>query len=358
MSVLFRPTLESLPAYVAGRNVPGAIKLASNESAYGPLPYVVERVAATAANANRYPDIVCSEIGEALAERYATTPDRVVVSCGSASLCQQLLAATCDSGDEVIFGWRSFEAYPIMAGIVGANAIKVPLTSGGAFDLEAMADAITDRTRLIFVCNPNNPTGVAVDGTQLKAFLDRVPPTTLVALDEAYHEFVDDPAVTDGTTLLAQYPNVIVVRTFSKAYGLAGLRIGYGLAGDPAIVDAARRTQAPFAVTQVAQVAALASLEAPAMEQLAERVREVQSERVRVRDELLSLGYAVPPTQANFVWLGNGPADRGGVDAPSFSQHCEAAGVIVRAFPTDGVRVTISTPAENDAFLAAARTAR
>jgi histidinol-phosphate aminotransferase len=346
-----------MPSYAPGRTVPGTIKLASNESPHGPLPFVVERVAEIAAAANRYPDILSVAVGEALAAKYGTTPDHVVVGCGSASICQQLIAATCDQGDEVLYGWRSFEAYPIMASIMGATSVQVPLTPSGAYDLDAMAAAITERTRIVFVCNPNNPTGVAVDGATLERFLDRVPSTVLVALDEAYHEYVDDPAVSDGMQLLSRYPNLIAVRTFSKAYGLAGLRIGYGVAADPAVVNAARQVQAPFAVTQVAQGAALASLEPQAMEQLAARVAEVQQERVRVRDELLALGYPVPTTQANFVWLPEGPRDSGGIDPAEFAKHCEAGGVIVRPFAGWGVRVTISTPAENDVFLAAARTA-
>jgi histidinol-phosphate aminotransferase len=357
MAVRLRPTLSSLPAYVPGRNVAGAIKLASNEIPYPPLPHVLERIAASAGHANRYPDNFASELTAELAAKFGVGTDQVVVGCGSVALCQQLASACAGEGDEVLFGWRSFEAYPIITAITGAAAVRVPLTAD-TYDLAAMAAAITERTRLIFVCNPNNPTGTAVDGTALATFLDQVPGDVVVVLDEAYREFVTDSAVIDGTTLLTRYPNVIVLRTFSKAYGLAGLRVGYGIAADPAVTDALRQTQVAFAVSQIAQEAALASLEIEAENELKTRVAEITAERDRVAAELRGLGYAVPASQANFVWLGNGAAETGGIDAHSFALACEQRGLIVRAFADSGVRVTISTPSENDRFLEAAGTLR
>jgi histidinol-phosphate aminotransferase len=357
MTVRLRPTLASLPAYVPGRSVPGAIKLASNETTYPPLPHVIERIAAVAAEANRYPDSFSVELGAALADRFSVDADRVVVGCGSVSLCQQLVLATAGEGEEVLFGWRSFEAYPIITAVAGASAVRVPLRDD-VYDLAAMAAAITDRTRLVFVCNPNNPTGTVVDPAELEAFLDKVPADVTIVLDEAYREFVTDVTSLDGTTVLDRHPNVIVLRTFSKAYGLAGLRVGYGIAADPAVAAAVRQTQVPFAVTQVGQAAALACLEPEAEQQLAERVAEVTAERSRVSESLRSLGYAVPPSQANFVWLGNGAAADGGIDAASFAAGCEQRGVIVRAFADSGVRITIGSPAENDTFLTAAAALR
>jgi histidinol-phosphate aminotransferase len=353
MTVRLRPSLASLPAYVPGRTVPGAIKLASNETTYGPLPHVLERITAVAADVNRYPDSFSTELGSALATRFSVSPDRVVVGCGSVSLCQQLVLATAGEGDEVLFGWRSFEAYPIITVVGGATAIRVPLADD-AYDLDAMAAAVTGHTRLIFVCNPNNPTGTVVSGKALTAFLDTVPSDVMVVLDEAYREFVTDPASIDGTSLIGSYPNLIVLRTFSKAYGLAGLRIGYGIASDETISNAVRQTQVPFAVTQVGQAAALACLEDTAEKQLAERVAEVTAERGRVTAGLRGFGYAVPESQANFVWLGNGPADDGGIDALTFAAGCEDRGLIVRAFADAGVRVTVGSPRENDQFLSAA----
>jgi histidinol-phosphate aminotransferase len=357
MTVRLRPSLAALPAYVPGRTVPGAIKLASNETTYPPLPHVIERIAAVAAEANRYPDSFSTELGAALADRFGVSADRVVVGCGSVSLCQQLVLATAGEGDEVLFGWRSFEAYPIITAVGGATSVRVPLVAD-VHDLGAMAAAITERTRLIFVCNPNNPTGTVVPAADLLTFLSAVPAEVTVVLDEAYREFVTELGSLDGTTVLDRYPNVIVLRTFSKAYGLAGLRVGYGIAADPAVAAAVRQTQVPFAVTQVGQAAALACLEPEAEKQLAERVAEVTTERSRVGDGLRAMGYAVPDSQANFVWLGNGAAEAGGIDAASFAAGCEQRGVIVRAFADSGVRVTIGSSAENDAFLAAAAALR
>ncbi|MCW2542011.1 MAG: histidinol-phosphate transaminase [Frankiales bacterium] len=353
MSVRLRPVLASLPAYVPGRSVPDAVKLASNETAYGPLPHVLQRIGDAAVQANRYPDTNSVELTEALAEKYRIGAGNVVVGCGSVSLCQQLVLATADAGDEVLFGWRSFEAYPIVSAVGGAVGVRVPLVDE-RYDLDAMAAAVTDRTRLIFVCSPNNPTSTVVAGADLVAFLDRVPSDIVVVLDEAYAEFVRDPAVLHGATLLDRYSNIIVLRTFSKAYGLAGLRVGYGLAADPALATAVRQTQNAFAVTQVGQVAALASLEPEAERQLMERVDEVVLERGRILDELRSMGFRLPDSQANFVWLAEGEAADGLIDTAAFAAGCEERGVIIRPFVGDGARVTIGTAAENDKFLSAA----
>jgi histidinol-phosphate aminotransferase len=357
MTVRLRPTLASLPSYVPGKSIPGAIKLASNENSYPPLPHVLNRISEAAAGINRYPDTNSTALMQALASKYEVSIEQLVVGCGSVSLCQQLVLASAGAGDEVLFGWRSFEAYPIITAIAGASAVQVPLMDH-VHDLAAMAGAVTDRTRLIFVCNPNNPTGTVVSGAVLVEFLDRVPSDVLVVLDEAYTEFVTDPTVTSGIGLLARYPNLIVLRTFSKAYGLAGLRIGYGIAADPAVAMAVRQTQVPFAVTQLSQVAALASLDDEAEKQLAERVAELVDERGRVSEALRSYGYRVPDSQANFVWLSQGEASDGGVDALSFAAGCERLGIIGRAFADSGVRVTISNAAENDRFLMAARQLR
>jgi histidinol-phosphate aminotransferase len=348
VSVQLRQVLGTLPAYVPGRTVPGAIKLASNETPYPLLPHVVDRIAAAAADANRYPDNGSSELTAALAAKFGVAAERVAVGCGSVSLCTQLVQAVADADDEVIYGWRSFEAYPIITAVSGASSVQVPLRAY-VHDLDAMAEAITGKTRLVFVCNPNNPTATAVRRDELVAFLRRVPENVVVALDEAYREFVTDPEVPDGTTLLDEHPNVVVLRTFSKAYGLAGLRVGYAIAADPAIATALRQTQVPFAVTTVAQQAALACLEPAAEAQLMKRVDEIVAERDRVHRELIAMGYDVPPTQANFVWFPLGAA------TADWAAHCERQQVIVRAFAGAGARVTISNAEENDRFLAAAR---
>jgi len=351
VTVQLRPVLGDLPAYVPGRTVPGAIKLASNETPYPMLPHVVERVAAFLPVANRYPDSASVELAEVLAAKFGVPADRVAVGCGSVSLCTQLVQAVADAGDEVVYAWRSFEAYPILTAVSGASSVQVPLRDF-THDLPALADAVTERTRLVFVCNPNNPTGTAVRREELVSFLRAVPSHVVVALDEAYREFVSDPSVPDGTTLLDEHPNVIVLRTFSKAYGLAGLRVGYAIAADPALTAALRQTQVPFAVTTVAQQAALACLEPEAESQLLARVASIVEERARVVAELAALGYDLPPTQANFVWFPLGDA------TAAWAAACEEHKVIVRAFAGAGVRVTISNREENDAFLQAAAAAR
>jgi histidinol-phosphate aminotransferase len=344
--VRLRPILDTLPSYVAGRTVPGAIKLASNETPYPPLPHVVERITAAAAEINRYPDNSSTQLTSVLAAKYGVDVGQVRVGCGSVSLCTQLVQAVTDADEEVMYAWRSFEAYPIITAVSGASSIQVPLRDH-VHDLDAMAERVTGKTRLVFVCNPNNPTGTAVGRDALVRFLRAVPQDVVVALDEAYREFVSDPDVPDGLTLLAEFPNLIVLRTFSKAYGLAGLRVGYAIAADPALPAALRQTQVPFAVTTVAQAAALASLEPQAERELLARVADLVRERDRVRATLLNLGYEVPPSQANFVWLPLGDAT---ID---WATGCEERKVIVRPFAGSGARVTIGTPEQNDRFLAA-----
>jgi histidinol-phosphate aminotransferase len=346
MTVKLREMLASLPAYVPGRTVPGAIKLASNETPYPPLPHVLERIAEAASSVNRYPDTGSGELAAALAAKFGVDSSQVAVGCGSVSLCTQLVQAAADADDEVMYAWRSFEAYPIITAVSGASAVQVPLREH-VHDLDAMAERITGKTRLIFVCNPNNPTGTAVRGDELRAFLRRVPEDVVVALDEAYREFVTHPGVPDGTTLLGEHPNLVVLRTFSKAYGLAGLRVGYAIAADPAITRALGQTQVPFAVTTIAQQAALASLEPEAEKQLMRRVSEIVAERARVREELLDQGYDVPPSESNFVWLPLGERTTGWAGA------CADRKLIVRPFAGEGVRITIGTAQENDLLLEA-----
>jgi histidinol-phosphate aminotransferase len=227
MTHLTRADLAALPAYVPGRAIPGAIKLASNEVPYGPLPGVAEAIAEAVAGSHRYPDLAAVAFRGALAERLDVDPERVATGCGSVALCEHLFQATCTAGDEAVYSWRSFEAYPIAAMTAGARSVRVPNTARHGHDLPAMAAAVTDRTRLVLVCNPNNPTGTPVRKTELDAFLDAVPDTVLVVLDEAYREFVTDPDVPDGLTTYGDRPNVAVLRTLSKAWGMAGLRLGY-----------------------------------------------------------------------------------------------------------------------------------
>ena len=299
---------------------------------------------AAALQTNRYPDLAASAVVQALADKLDVPADHVVVGCGSVGVATQLVEAFAGPGDEVVYAWRSFEAYPIIVQVAGATAVPVPLTSGAVHDLEAMAAAITPRTRVVLVCNPNNPTGTAVRRAPLEAFLDAVPSDCLVVLDEAYREFNRDPDVPDAVTLYRNRPNVAVLRTFSKAYGLAGLRVGYAVA-HPDVADAIRMTSVPFAVSSIAQAAAVASLQPAAEGELLERVDATVGERARVIDALRAAGWHIPDSEANFVWLAIGQQTEGGAAA------CAEAGVVVRPFAGEGLRVTIGEPEANDIFL-------
>ena len=345
----FRSVLDQCPTYKPGKKVVSpdgkCHKLASNESPFGPLPSVAKAIAAAAGEVNWYPDNTAVELTEAIARRHDVPPEHVALGCGSVGVAQQLLAATAEPGTEVLFAWRSFEAYPILVPLTGAADVRVPLRDE-THDLAAMADAITPRTRVIFVCNPNNPTGTVVRRPELDEFLDRAPGDCLVILDEAYSDYVRDPGVPDGIELYRDRPNVAVLRTFSKAHGLAGLRVGY-LVGHEPVAAAVRTTMLPFTVNHLAQTAAIASLAAEA--ELAERLDLAVKERGRVRDELLAQGWTVPPTEANFVWL------RLGEDTQDFAAACAQAGVSIRPFGAEGARISVGTEEANDAFLAVAR---
>jgi histidinol-phosphate aminotransferase len=279
---------------------------------------------------------------EAIATHHDVAPEQIAVGAGSVEVVGQLAAAVVDAGDEVVFGWRAFEAYPIITAVVGGQAVKVPLIQA-THDLEAMAAAVTDRTRLVLLCNASNPTGTAVGAAAIAGLLDRVRDDVLVVIDEAYHHYADPSAVPDAIAEFGERSNVVVTRTFSKAYALAGLRVGYCV-GAPVLVAAARKTQVPFSVSGLAQECAIAALGDTA--EVERRAALTVAERDRVAKELAALGYDVPPSQANFVWLELGEA------AAAFAQHCDAGGVIIRPFAGEGVRVTIGLPEENDAFLA------
>jgi histidinol-phosphate aminotransferase len=344
MSQTTRPDLDLLPSYVAGRTVPGAIKLASNEVPYGPLPGVAEAIAEAATQTHRYPDMGVTALRDKLAEHYGVSPERLATGCGSVAMAEHLARATSMAGDEIIYSWRSFEAYPIIAATTGATSVRVPNNAAHGHDLDAMAAAITPRTKLILVCNPNNPTGTSVRKAELDAFLAAVPENVLVVIDEAYREFVTDPDVPDALETYADRPNVVALRTLSKAWGLAGLRVGFIVAA-PDVAATVRKVVTPFSTSSIAQAAALAALDAT--DEMHRRAGLIVSERERLFRAAREVMPDVPATQANFVWLPLG--DR----AAAFAAACEAEGVIVRPFQGDGVRVTVGIPEENDAFIAA-----
>ena len=345
--VHLRAALDALPAYTPGRPAaarPGvtAYKCSSNENPYPPLPSVFEAVVDAAGSMNRYPDMAVTQLTAALAARLDVPPARLAFGPGSVGVLGQLIAATCDEGDEVVFAWRSFEAYPILTTLAGAVPVQVPLAAGDRHDLDAMAAAITPRTRMVLVCTPNNPTGTTVGDAELQAFLDRVPDEVLVVIDEAYLEFVTAPDSPDALAVMRARPNVAVLRTFSKAYGLAGLRVGYAVAHEP-VAEALRKAALPFGVNSLAQAAAVASLEA--VDELEVRVKELVAERERVTDALAAQGWDLPDAQANFVWFGLG------AETAAFAAACQEAGLTVRPYGTDGARATIAEREANDRLI-------
>lgn len=343
--VPLRPALSTLPPYVPGARVPvgaAAYKLSSNENPYPPLPSVVAAIADGAVDVNRYPDMYATELTDAVAAHLGVQPDQVVAGCGSVAVLGHILAAFCDAGDQVVYPWRSFEAYPIAVTLTGAESVQVPTGDDGRLDLPAMAAAVTDRTRVVLVCTPNNPTGPAVHAAELDAFLAAVPRHVLVVLDEAYVEFVRDPQAPDGLAVLAAHPNVVLLRTFSKAYGLAGLRVGFAVA-DARLAAGIRSASTPFGVSHLAQLAGVASLRAA--DELLDRVDRIVLERGRLLAGLREQGWDLPDSQANFVWLPLGDA------AARFAQEATAAGVLVRPFATDGVRISVGEPEATDLVL-------
>jgi len=342
--------MAELPVYVPGKTVSGAIKLASNETVHGPLPSVRAAIERATDTINRYPDNGCVELKSALAKHLNSGrgadgggwgPEHIAVGCGSVSLCQQLVQITSTAGDEVVFGWRSFEIYPLQVRLAGATAVQIPLADH-TFDLDAMSAAVTERTRLIFVCNPNNPTSTVVDPDALARFVEAVPSHILIAIDEAYVEYVRDGPLPDSLALVREHSNVVVLRTFSKAYGLAGLRVGYA-AAHPDLITALDKAYVPFTVSSITQAAAIASLDAA--DELLARTDAVVAERARVSAALRGAGFTVPSSQTNFVWL---PL---GARTLDFVEQAASARIVVRPYGSDGVRVSIGAPGENDALL-------
>jgi histidinol-phosphate aminotransferase len=350
-TVRLREALAAVPSYKPGKPAAAredltAYKISSNENPYPPLPSVLKVVQDAATQMNRYPDMAVTELTQAIAQSLGVPPENIATGTGSVGVLGQLIAASCDPGDEVIYAWRSFEAYPILVALAGATSVQVPLDLDARHDFAAMTAAITARTRLILICTPNNPTGPVVHQGELDEFLDKVPGDILVAIDEAYVEFVTDDHAPDTLATYAVRPNVAILRTFSKAYGLAGLRVGYAVAHEP-VAAALRKTAVPFGVSTIAQQAAIASL--GAFDELKERVDALVAERQRVVAGLRHQGWQIPETQANFVWL---PL---GADAEAFTAAADKAGLVVRCFAGEGVRATIAETDANHRLLRVAR---
>ncbi len=347
-----RPNVAAIPAYVAGKPPtvrPGmtSYKLSSNENPYPPLPGVVEAAHRAVDVMNRYPDMGNTALYDALATRLQVPVGDLAAATGSVALIYQLLAAFCEPGDEVVHAWRSFEAYPIAIAAAAATSVPVPVTVDGRHDLDTMVAAIGPRTRCVMVCTPNNPTGPAVTRAELDAFLAAVPEDVLVVVDEAYVEFVRMDHKVDGIATYRAHPNVVLFRTFSKAYGLAGFRVGYAVAQEP-VAAALRAVSLPFGVSGVAQAAAIASLDAEAA--LLERVDALVVERGRVQAGLREAGWEVPEAQGNFVWFELGER------TPDFAAAADELGIVVRPFAGEGARVSIGEDEANDRLLELART--
>ena len=341
--VRLRAEIASMVPYRQGKLAAAdAFKLSSNENPYDPLPSVIEAIASS--SINRYPDAAATELRTALAARFGVTVAQVQVGAGSVAIISQLIAAAAAPGDEVIFSWRSFEAYPGLVAVAGATSIAVPNRTDHGHDLPAMAAAITDRTRVILVCSPNNPTGTVVTDTEFDTFMRAVPPTVLVILDEAYAEFATDPLAVKGENVLARYPNLVVLRTFSKAYGLAGLRIGYAI-GPEYIMDAARATAIPLSVIEPAQRAAVVSLEHE--NELLARVREIATRRDELWTALIEQGWDIPRPHGNFLWFPTG--DQTAEAFEVFNSH----GIVARAFDPEGLRVSVGEAASVEKLLKA-----
>ena len=346
-----RPVVDRLPRYAAGKppvTVDGlaSYKLSSNENPLPPIPAVAQAIAAQT-DFNRYPDPLSTRLRTALAGFLDVPAEDIVTGAGSLGALNQLLAAFAGQNedgkaDEVIYAWRSFEAYPICVGLAGAQGVQIPLTPDGRHDLDAMAAAVTVRTKVILLCTPNNPTGPILTAEETERFINAVPSDVVVVIDEAYQEFVRAEDAVDGIRMYRKYPNVAVLRTFSKAHGLAGLRVGYSIS-QPELTQHLRVAATPFAVSQIAEQAAVVSLQN--FDQVVERVQSLVDERERVTAGLRALGWFVPEAQGNFVWLGLGS------DSAEFAALAGERALSVRAFGNEGVRVSIGEPEANTRFL-------
>ena len=346
-----RPAVDRLPAYRPGKGaaqaeaehgITNAIKLASNENPDPPLDAILAAVNAAAAGANRYADHRATALRERIGAWLGVDPASVTIGAGSVGLLQQLFLTFVDAGDEVVYPWRSFEVYPVYTKLMGGVEVTTPLTADHAFDLDALAAAITPATRMVLLATPNNPTGTALRTSDLRTLLGRIPPTTVVVIDEAYREFLDPSFGDPVHELVPEFPNVVVTRTFSKAHGLAGIRVGYAV-GHPDVIASIDKTLFPFAVNGLAQAAAIAAIDAIDLIQV--RVDRILAERARVIAALVDAGWSIPDAQANFVYLPLGER------TDAIYLELEKRGVVTRPFSNEGIRVTIGSEEQNTRFL-------
>jgi histidinol-phosphate aminotransferase len=354
MALEFAERIRRIPVYPAadGYALEGPVALlASNESPYAPVPAVVEAAAAALAGANRYPDPTNAALRRKLADRHGVPANRIAIGNGSCDILLAAGEALLEPGAEVVYAWPSFSVYPHLAAASGARALEVPLDADHRHDLGAMAAEITAATRLVIVCNPNNPTSTALPLDEIADFVARVPRHIAVILDEAYVEFsvLQDPE--DSVDLLKRFPNLVLLRTFSKVYGLCGLRVGYALCGSEEFRTAVDQVRQPFFCNVAAQAAATEALNH--QDEVARRVERNLAERIGLAEGLRELGIECAESQANFVWL-DLPE---GVEEPDVVRALSQQGVLVRAGGALGregaLRVTVGTQAENERFVEA-----
>jgi histidinol-phosphate aminotransferase len=355
MALEFADKTRRIPVYpvAAGYSLGSDVAmLASNESAFGPLEPVVEAARHAVLGANRYPDPSYTQLRGALADRYGLPWERIALASGSCDLLLAAGDALLEPGTEIVYAWPSFSVYPHLAAASGARAIEVPLTGDAVHDLDAIATEVTVATRLVLVCNPNNPTSTALGLEAVEAFLEKIPDHVCVILDEAYVEFsltVGDPFA--SLPLLSRHPNLVLLRTFSKVYGLAGLRVGYGLCGSEAFRIAVDQVRQPFYLSAAAQAAAVEALKY--QDEVERRVVATVAARTTVTEALRARGYWVAESDANFIWV---RLAQDGEDGPVVDALRER-GVLVRAGTSLGgpgcARVTLGSDAENARFLAA-----
>lgn len=345
MTFKHRAIIDTMPGYAQGKPAPAVegqrtFKISSNENAFDPLPSVVDAVTEQAVgHMNRYPDMRGWAVVERLAERYGVEPGNVMLGCGSTEVITMLVNLVSGPGDEIVYPWRSFEAYPLIVAGAGADSVQVPNLPDGGHDVDGLIAAVNEKTRLVIVNNPNNPTSTSISDADARRIMQAVPSDVLVLFDEAYFQFNTDPNTSVAMNLFREYPNVVVAHTFSKAYGLAGLRIGYAIAPSD-VVTGMTKVALPFGVTEIAQTAAIASLDA--QDEMELRVKEIVAERDRVVDALVGQGWEFPTPYANYFWLALG--DRTDEAAAVFKQH----GLSVRVFSGEGIRVSIGEPEAND----------
>lgn len=361
MPLEFAQRIARIPSYpvASGYDLGGEVALlASNESPFGPVPEVFEVVGQALLRANRYPDPSYQPLRRALSDRYGVPPERIALGNGSCDILLAAAEALLEPGAEVVHAWPSFSVYRLLAASSGARAIEVPLDAEDRHDLEAMAREITVATRLVLVCNPNNPTSTAQGLEEIETLLERCPPHVCVILDEAYAEF--SLALGDtyaSVELLRRWPNLVVLRSFSKVYGLAGLRAGYGLCGSADFRQAVDQVRQPFHLNIAAQAAATEALRhQDAVEQ---RVERTLAARLALEQGVTELGVAMACSDANFVWVHLPDGDEPDERERSVVGGLKQRGVLVRAGASLGrpgaLRVTVGRPEENRRFVAALR---